>query len=336
MGRKTVYHNGLVTPEKWEQVNIRNKELLNEFVSYLQSSNKSEQTIQQYTAQLKIVFVFLMEQCDNKFFVDLKKRDLIRFAGWLQNTLKVSPNRVATMKSVISSLSTYIERVLDDEFPSFRNLSNVIEVGAKEPVREKTVLSEDEILDGLEKLVAKGKLQVACFMALLFASGMRKAEAIQMRVDDFVNGKVVMNGIFYLTHKIRTKGRGKAGKILAKYVFKDILDKYLQLWLNERAKLGIESEWLFVTYKNGQWCQAAISTADSFAKTISATMGVDAYCHNFRHAWCTYCHRKGYPETIVQKLQGWAGLEMVSLYNDIGDEEQLEDFFTQNMGVKGE
>lgn len=336
MGRSTVYHAGLATPEKWAKVNPQNKTLLEDFVAYLESSNKSDQTIQQYVAQLKIVFVFIAEQCDNKFFVDLKKRDLIKFAGWLQNTLKVSPNRVATMKSVISSLSMYIEKVLDDEYPTFRNISSVIEIGAKEAVREKTILSEEEINEGLEKLVAKGKYQAACFMAVLFASGMRKAEAIQMRVDDFVGGKVVMNGIFYLTHKIRTKGRGKAGKVLAKYVFKDIVDKYLDLWMKERERLGIESEWLFVTYKDGKWERAAVSTADSFSKTISTIMGVEAYCHNFRHAWCTYCHRKGYPETIVQKLQGWAGLEMVSLYNDIGDEEQLEDFFLNNNDTKGD
>lgn len=337
MGRTTVYHNGLVTAEKWERVNPDNKTLLSDFVGYLQSANKSSQTIQQYTAQLKIVFVFVMEQCENKFFVDLKKRDLIKFAGWLQNTLQVSPNRIATMKSVISSLSAYIERVLDEEYPTFRNISNVIEVGAKEAVREKTILSEDDINAGLEKLVVKGRFQAACFMALLFASGMRKAEAIQMRVDDFIGGKTVMNGIFYLTHKIRTKGRGKAGKVLAKYVSKELFDRYLTLWIEERQKQGIESEWLFVTKKAGQWVCATVSTADSFADTISSVLDVRAYCHSFRHAWCTYCHRKGYPETIIQKLQGWAGLDMVSLYNDIGDEEQLEDFFsTNNTDLKGE
>lgn len=336
MGRTTVYHNGLVTPEKWELVNKENKSLLTEFVAYLQSSNKSNQTIHQYESQLKIFFVFVMEQCDNKFFVDLKKRDLIRFAGWLQNTLRVSPNRVSSMKSVISSLSMYIERVLDDEYPMFRNITNVIEIGARETVREKTILSEEDINNGLEQLVAKGKYQVACFMALLFASGMRKAEAIQMRVDDFAGGKVVMNGLFYLTHKIRTKGRGRAGKILAKYVTKDLFDKYFQLWMDERKRRGIESEWLFVVKRDGKYEKASISTADSFSETISVILGVPAYCHSFRHAWCTYCKRKGYPETIIQKLQGWAGLDMVSLYNDIGDEEQLEDFFVNNTDLKGE
>ena len=40
MGRKTVY-NSLYTPEVWEKVNVENKDLLDDFVAYKRSSDKS-------------------------------------------------------------------------------------------------------------------------------------------------------------------------------------------------------------------------------------------------------------------------------------------------------
>ena len=66
---------------------------------------------------------------------------------------------------------------------------------------------------------------------------------------------------------------------------------------------------------------------NSFANTIGSELGVPMYCHAFRHAWTTMLKRKNYPEGVIQKLQGWAGLDMVSLYSDISDEEELASFF---------
>lgn len=67
-----------------------------------------------------------------------------------------------------------------------------------------------------------------------------------MRVDDFVDENKVFDGKFYKTHKIRTKGRGKQGKILQKYVICEIVDPYLKLWLKYRKEHDIDSEWLFI------------------------------------------------------------------------------------------
>ena len=66
--RSTVYHR-IVSPEKWENVSQQNKDLLNEFLNYLRSANKSPATIVQYEAQLRTFFVFVYERCNNTFFI---------------------------------------------------------------------------------------------------------------------------------------------------------------------------------------------------------------------------------------------------------------------------
>lgn len=336
MGRTTVYNSGLVTDEKWEQVCQDNKYLLNEFEDYLKAADKSPQTIYQYISQLKIVFVWLLDNCNNKSFTDVKKREWVKFIGYLTSDLKVSSNRISSIKSAMSSLSNFIETILDEDYPTFRNIIKIIPTPGKATVREKTVLTNEQIDLGLATLVEKRKLQLACFFALLLASGMRRAEAIQMRVDDFKPENLVLNGIWYKTHPIRTKGRGVQGKILEKYVSKEIFQKYFDLWMQYRKEQGIQSEHLFVVFKHGNYEPASISTANSWAETIEKVLGVPFYNHACRHYWTTKEIKGGTPESIIKELQGWAGLEMVSLYNDTSTEEQLQTFYDKQKEQEGD
>ena len=67
MGRKTVY-NDVFNEELWEKVNKDNKDLLNDFVEYKKSSNKSSQTIYKYYQAMRIFFIWNLEHNNNKFF----------------------------------------------------------------------------------------------------------------------------------------------------------------------------------------------------------------------------------------------------------------------------
>lgn len=83
-GRTTVYNN-IVTAEKFAKVNPKNIELGEDFLEYLQSIDRSPQTIEAYRNDLKIFWVWLLENCDNKFFVDLKKREIAKFQNHCLN-----------------------------------------------------------------------------------------------------------------------------------------------------------------------------------------------------------------------------------------------------------
>ena len=54
MGRKTVYNNNLT--KDWEQVSGQNRALVEDFIKYLKSNDKSPQTIFQYHEWLKVFF----------------------------------------------------------------------------------------------------------------------------------------------------------------------------------------------------------------------------------------------------------------------------------------
>ena len=101
---------------------------------------------------------------------------------------------MAALKSVLSSLSNEIELLYEDLYPTFRNQVRSLEAVHIVPVREKTVLSNEEIDNMLSTMVDKEYYQEACFLALLCSSGCRRSEAVQMKVDFFNESREVFDG----------------------------------------------------------------------------------------------------------------------------------------------
>lgn len=87
---------------------------------------------------------------------------------------------------------------------------------------------------------------------------------VQLTVD-------AVNDLFASKSKkeFHDKGAGKTGKQLNKYVLYEF-KKYLDLWMEQRKKQGIESEWLFVhRCGDGSYAQMKVSTLDSWANIFS-------------------------------------------------------------------
>ncbi len=324
MKRKTVYNHNLVTEEKWSQVNSENKELLSDFLEYKRSTGKSEETIYQYESQLKIFLVWLMENAKNKEFVDMNKRDIIKFQGYCLNTLGHSPSRIRSIRSAISSMSIYIESILDDVYPNFRNIVNKIEAPAKVPVREKTVLTFKECEEVADKLLEEGKYQLACFMMVACYSGLRKQELIRLLVKDFTTDvKMSLGNSFYKTTPIKVKGHGN--RVEPRYVWNKA-DKYLKAWLDYRKEQGIECEYLFCRKTSNGYKKLLVSTANSFSESLDKYFGVRVYLHSLRHLLVSELERAGLPMTVAQFLLGHSNLSITELYNDVPKDESMEQF----------
>lgn len=331
MGRTTVYNEGLTSEKEWQEVNDKNKKLLKEFIRYCVANDKSPKTCEQYEAQLKIFFCWNLRENDNKFFIDVKKRELVNFFGWGRE-VGWSPCRLASLRAVLSSFSNFIERILDEDYPTFRNIVKVLEPIALDHVREKTVIGEADIMAGVEKLVACGEIQYACFLALLFSSGMRKSEAAQMKASYFTTDKkIVFGGMAYMTPNIRTKGKGVKGKQIPRYIFRETFDKYLNLWLQKRNELGITTDDLFVIKGNHQEYHAAKSeNFTHWSKKIGEIIGEEnLYCHALRHSFVSELKRRGYPDSVLLQIVKWTDGKMVKIYNDNSDEDELASFFAK-------
>ncbi len=334
MARKTKMNN-ITTPELLGRVDPRNKELLADFLDYLRSIQRSETTIAGYKNDIEIAWVWCLLYNNNAFYVGWTKRQIVKYQNWLLNENGNSPARVKRLKASLSSLGNYIESVLDDEYPDYRNIINKVESPVNQPVREKTVFTDEQIGGLLDELTEQKEYDKACALALALYSGRRKSELLRFRVSDFTDDKLVCGGSLYKTGKIRTKGRGANGKQLECFCLAKQFKPYLDRWLREREEKEVESEWLFPS-REDRTRPMAVSTLNSWAKRFSDMLNADFYWHAMRHMTVTNFIRAGIPDTVIQQYIGWSDISMVPVYSDIPADEQLGMYFTEDGIVKPE
>ena len=332
-GRTTVY-NQISSPEKLSQVNPDNIQLGEDFLEYLSSIDRSKTTIAAYQNDLNIFWCWCLDYNKNKFFVDLSKREIAKFQSHCLNEWKWSPARVRRVKAVLSSLSNYIENMLDDEY-EFRSIVRKIESPAACTVRDKTVFEEEQLQFLLDTLVEKGQYDKACMLSLAMNNGRRKSELPRLKVYYFTEENVIYGSLYKTPETVTTKGRGSRGKQLIVYTLKNGFQKYLDLWLKYREENNITSEWLIPKKENGVYLdeQISVSTMDSWAETFSKILDVPFYWHSLRHYFTTACSRSGLPDDVIKNLVGWQSNDMVSIYKDIDADEQFAQYFSEE-GIK--
>lgn len=317
--------NSITSPELLRQVNTQNQQLLADFLDYLRSVQRSETTIAGYDNDIQIAWVWCLQNNNNKFFVEWTKRNIVAYQNWLLNNNENSPARIRRLKAALSSLSNYIEGVLDDEFPNFRNIINKVENPVNRPVREKTVWEDGELDDLLEKLVEHKDYEKACYLALAMYSGRRKSELCRFKVSDFTDERLVCGGALYKSAPIKTKGQG-GGKLIPCYTLAKKFRPYLDYWMEYRQNNGIESDWLFPNKKNPAE-YVPISTVNSWSNTFSRLSGRPAYIHSLRHYFTTSLAKAGIPDGVIQSIVAWESSDMVRLYTDLDADEQIGMYF---------
>lgn len=312
-------------------INPENLQLVDSFLMYCTGVDRSPVTVTNYRSDLYIFFSWFRDKCQNKDFCEVKKNDYLNFQGYMLSE-GLSPARIKRVRSSLSSLSKYIENFLDEEpkWKGFRNIILKIEAPAKENVREKTVLSDEQCQKFLDHLVEKKQYQKACAFALAWASGSRVSELVQFKCDYFTDDCVKWNKFWKTPEKLRTKGRGKLGKQIPRYVLIDKFEPYLNLWLEERKRLGVPDkiQHLFVKYdkKTEEWVPLKTQTLKSWAVTFGNWFDVSFYFHCLRHNFCTELGRAGYPPELIKAIVNWESLDMVSLYDDRDADDLIEAF----------
>ncbi len=333
MGRTTVYNN-ITSEESLSKILPENKTLMKDFLDYLKSIDRSPSTISQYESDLKIFFVYNLENNDNKRFTEITKREFARFQNHALNEWGWSPKRVRRVKSVISSLSNFIENILDEEeeYEGYRSVIRKIESPVNVTVREKTVFEDEELQALLDYLVEKKKYRQACCLSLAMCSGRRKAEIPRFKVSYFDDENVIFGSLWKTPEKVQTKGRGSQGKRIHLYVLKKQFEPYLKLWLKEREEKGIDSEWLFPSMDDYSK-QMAVETMDGWKDSFTRFLGKDFYWHSLRHYFTTSLVKANIPTNVIQDIVNWESADMVSLYTDISADENIGKYFDEN-GIK--
>lgn len=247
-----------------ELVPEETQELVDEF---LKQSQKSDQTLIQYRSALYIFCKWVHDEKRNKPITELKPRDALAYQNWLIDS-GLGNQGIRFKRSAVSSLYNYIEAFWIEEYPNIRNIfTKAIPPVSNTKKTVKQPLTVREVRRIKNYLKKKELWQEYAYFCFAYSSGCRREEERQLLKEVATYKKhVTARGKeqkYYLTHNIRAKGAGKAGKVRKFQFDQETMDAF-QKWLEVRGE--DDCPYMFVTKdKKGarqvhegrfnEWCQ---------------------------------------------------------------------------------
>lgn len=174
-------YNKIYDEEKWAKVNQENKDIMEDYLMELKAQKKKDTTIYQYKNDLRIVCIYVLDNCENKAFTNLGRKDFRRLVLWLTDTCGVSNARANRLMSAVRTLLSYLEDDDDNDYEI--NAAAKVKGLPKESVRDIVFLTDKNILDLWQKFMDEKRYKEATLLGILYDSGSRKNEIIQVRKD---------------------------------------------------------------------------------------------------------------------------------------------------------
>ena len=153
-------YNRIYSKKKWDEVNKYNKNLMEDYLLELKSQKKSQGTIDQYRNDLRIMFIYILEELDNKEIYKLKKKHFRNYLMWLSDK-GMSNARVNRLMSALRSCLSYASDEEEYEDMLEINYAQKVKGLSKEKVRTIIFLTDEEIEHIYSRLIEKGKYQQA-------------------------------------------------------------------------------------------------------------------------------------------------------------------------------
>lgn len=314
---RDTFSKRITSDELTSQINPENLKLIERFLKE-KNIRTSEKTIKVYRSNMVIFMTWNLLYNENKSFLNIKKIEFSDFFSFCVDEMKLGSARLNNLRSVLSSLSIFIEKFMDESNPTFRNvILKTIESSPREIRREKTILTDEQIESLLQHLKETDS-QKACWLSLAVCSGARFSELLRLDVDLIDENNTAFGDLFLESKKqIKTKGRGKGGKLLYKYILKDKFIPFYKQWMIDREKIMIEKNKthnsMFILRDGTPATEGSIRQwFDEFENFL----GVPFYPHATRHYLTTLLSKKNIPAPLIQNIFGWSSADMVFTYDD--------------------
>jgi integrase len=326
------------TTEEFKECNEFNRQIYEEFLR--NSTELSPDSLSAYRSNLRIWFVWVKNNLDDKRQIDILGREYLFFQNWLIN-LGHSSSDISNKRSAISSLNNYIVLYYPDKYPTFRNfITKAIKKPEKAFVHDKVPLTKDEFSNLISELEKMKKWQHIAYLKFSYSTGCRRSEARQLR-KDIINTKLIIKkklvkneqGIdeekevkYYLTPLIRCKGKGKTGEVRKLKFDVETMDA-LRKWVDERGE--DDCPYMFVAKNKNSCKQVNRSTFNDWCAGIFSTIvGRRVHPHLTRESRATaIVVEEGKDISAAQKLLGHKSSETTQIYVIRDDSEDADDLF---------
>ena len=319
-------YNRIFDPEKYKKVNKESKNMIEDYIMELRSQKKSNGTISQYNNDLRIFAIYCLDKCENKSFLELTKRDIRNFVLYCSDEWKMSNARVNRIMSSIRTILSFAEDD-DEEYEDYdRNVAAKIKGLPKESVREVVFIPDDVILKLWDKLMLEKRYKEATLLGILYDSGARRNEILQVRRD-----AITVNG--NSTNIVKGK-RGKMFRVLYFRLTKEAFKEYDK----ERKD---KCELLFVTSAGSPATAGTIyEMVTKWKKDLNELTGEEynLNVHSFRHCFIEnmtngthyLCREMNLGKVAIEKVKILAHHSDVSTtdsYRSNDEEKDIEELF---------
>lgn len=299
-----------------KHVSKENKNLVKDFLIEKKAQGKAASTLQQYNWDLRIILFLIHEHFENKKLIDLTRKD-IRNLSIIFQEFGMSNARV---NGLMSALRSTLEFCADDDDYNYEfNVGSRVRGLPKNPIREITFITDDQINWLIDELLEREKYMLATYLALSYYSAARKNEVYQVQKEGLTER--------YYTNVVR----GKRGKKFRLY-YNLRVQKCIRLYIGQRGKDAIPD--LFVrVYKNGErkllnksvfnyWCKI-------FAKMLNEKEGrefkINPHC--FRHSRLDNLKVQGVPLEKLKSLANHSDISTTESYLKDRSEEDIAEIF---------
>jgi integrase/recombinase XerD len=272
---------------------MKNTDYLEAYRDYLHEEEKSKGTIEGYVSDVKDFMNFIKRDIKK-----IKKTDVSDYKEYLR-------------KRALKTLSINRKLVGVKQFIDFVNdrFELAITVRIKqEKVQKQYSLKDEELLTELDykRLVetaeGAGDLRAIALFEVMYYSGMRISEALQLRIDHVEKGLKVIEDI-----------KGKGSKYRDIYMSDKAL-KSLGAYLKVRQQpFSSTTKALFVGERGPLTRQTAHTLMKKYAKVAKIETS-KAHVHNLRHLFGLRLASQGVPIQDIAKYMGHTSIEVTKIY----------------------
>lgn len=265
----------LFNEEDWKRVSEDNRDLYDDYMLNLEAEGKAKKTRDQYGYDLRGFFSWLVREKNNKYVLDLKRRDFRNFFLILKRS-GVSNARINRFQSSVRNLLEYA--CVSDEYSYQNNEMAHIKGLRKEPVREIVFLTDKQVNILIDELLKRKHFQKALWVSLAYDSAARRAELHQVQKEGFLDNNQTNVVVGKRSKKFRLIYFNRTKILFA-------------LWMRQRGEDDIPSLW--VTGKGENKKPMSYTTmygfVDEFRKILKKRTGEDILLneHSFRHSAAT-------------------------------------------------
>lgn len=282
-----------------------------------QVRNRSSNTSETYRFSINLYLLFLHEQKGKTLYEasisDFNQKNILLFMEWLQD---VRHNEVSTVNQRLSNLRAFCSYLHKNGRVSHSDMAEISEIRKLADLRRQEVpflpVEHMRLILQQPDTSRKTGLRDKFFLALLYDSGCRNQEILDLRVKDFVishSGEAELH--------IIGKGRKYRVTPISKGVTKLFYD-YCHIY-HPRMTEAYENH-LFYTVRNGVICPMSTDNVQRFLRGYEGSVRkmepglLHLHPHLFRHTRAMHLYMAGVPLPLIAEWLGHSRMETTQIY----------------------